>query len=222
MKKLIFVTGNKSKFQDVQRYLKHIDSNIELQMEDLDVPELQSLNVEKIAKEKAAYAWNILKKPLIVDDGGIFIEQYNQFPGALSKHVVKGIGLAGIWKLAENNPRAHFMCCIAYQDETDKSYVFTGTCPGKIIPPVGAIRNPDFPYTDIFVPDGSEKTYAQLREDQQAASFSHRRLAVEQLDVFLRNHSMPDASECTLCNHIGLNFSKVKEPRSKKNRDLPF
>ncbi len=185
MQTLTFVTGNKSKFEDMQRYFKQINPMIELVMCDLHVPEIQSLDIEKVAQAKAAYAWEKLQRPLIVDDGGVFIECYNRFPGTLAKYVVKGIGLEGIWRLAEKDPRAYFLACIVYQDEPGVSHIFSGICYGKFIKPDTAIRNPEFPYQEIFVPNGAHTTYAQLREEGKVDSFSHRRMAIEKMNEFL-------------------------------------
>lgn len=83
--KLLFVTGNSSKHKFAQHKLTPY--KIELIQKDLDLKEIQSDSIEEIAQFKAAQAFIILKKPLIVSDHGWSIPALKGFPGPYMKYV---------------------------------------------------------------------------------------------------------------------------------------
>ncbi len=81
---LIFVTGNAKKYSEVKRMIL---PEITLLQEDVDVDEIQTRSLHKISADKAMKAFEKLKKPLIVEDTGCYMGDYDEFPGALSKFV---------------------------------------------------------------------------------------------------------------------------------------
>lgn len=187
IKDLTFVTTNSQKFQDVKKYIEKLDPSISLHQEDIDVVEPQSLDIAEIAIFKAKYAWNCIKKPLIIDDGGIFIQKYNNFPGAISKWVSKGIGLEGVWLLAQENPKAYFKSIIAYIDSFENFKLFIGSTAGEIVKPKGPAKNLLMPYTEIFIPEGSNKTYAEIKGGPDEDKYNHRYKATEELVKWLKS-----------------------------------
>ena len=74
MKELYLITGNKSKFEEAREILK--DTDIELKQEKIDLIEIQSIEQEQVVIDKAEQAFQKLKKPVLVDDTGIFFEEY--------------------------------------------------------------------------------------------------------------------------------------------------
>lgn len=68
-------------------------------------------NIADVSKYKAMEAFKILKKPILVEDGGLVIEALNGFPGPYTKYVLSTIGINGILKLmnGENNRAAKFV-----------------------------------------------------------------------------------------------------------------
>lgn len=179
MKRILFVTGNNGKFEQVSRWVKELNPSIELEQINLDIPEYQSLDITYIASNKAAHAWEILKKPLVVDDFGVYLESFNQFPGPLAKFVYEGIGLEGFWKLAKENPKGSFASCFVYIDQNGKKNIFQGSSQGNFIELKKEVLDVDLPYTYIFVPNGTTKTLAQLKGTSDDKKFNHRFKAVE-------------------------------------------
>jgi non-canonical purine NTP pyrophosphatase (RdgB/HAM1 family) len=176
---LYYVTGNAGKFEEVSEFIKRRAYGIVLKQADLDLEEIQTLDQKGIAIRKAQQAWSIVKKPLLVDDAGIYFEQYHRFPGTLTKFVYEGIGWQGILKLMSDDHRATFLLYLVYCDGPDSYQVFEGTCPGKIVEPKEFIAHPGLPYDDLFVPNGTHKTYAQMRGTQELDQYAYRLLAVE-------------------------------------------
>lgn len=182
---LIFVTTNSQKFKDIKLDIESLDNSINLEQAPLDLLEPQSLNLEEVAIFKAKEAWKLVQKPLIIDDGGIFIEQYNKFPGTLSKYVFQGIGLEGIWKLAQDDPRAYFTSCIVYIDASDNFKVFSAITRGTLVKPKSELQNKEMPYREIFIPEGSDKIYSEITDLKERHKYSHRHKALKELVKWL-------------------------------------
>jgi XTP/dITP diphosphohydrolase len=184
---LLFVTTNTGKFQEVQRWLAKWAPDIQLEQAALDIPECQSLDVYEVARGKALHAWQCLQKPLLIDDGGIYLERYNNFPGTLSKYVYQGIGFEGIWRLAHDDPRAYFLSCIVYTRGPDNYQVFDGICNGMLINPTGVqITHKQLPFTDIFVPNGATQVFSMLKNTVQEEEFNHRAIALKKFVVWFK------------------------------------
>ncbi|ACE06007.1 hypothetical protein Aasi_0606 [Candidatus Amoebophilus asiaticus 5a2] len=178
---LTFVTGNNGKFKEVERYINELAPTITLKQAAIDLPECQSLDIRTVALGKAQKAWELLQAPVLIDDGGIYLERYHQFPGTLSKYVYQGIGLNGIWLLAKEDPRAYFLSCLVYITSPTDYHFFEGICQGIMIEPVNEVLDSHLPYTYMFVPNGQTKTMAQLRNTEAEKEFHHRLKATKQL-----------------------------------------
>ena len=66
----------------------------------------------------------------------------------------------------------------------EKEYQFEGICKGQIT--ASEIGTNGFGYDAIFIPEGSNKTFAEMSLDEKN-KFSHRKKAVTQLITFLKN-----------------------------------
>lgn len=184
---ITIVTSNHGKFEEIKRYLTLLAPTITIEQADLEVPEYQDMDIQGVAIGKAEYAWNIIKKPLLIDDGGLYIEKYNRFPGAFSKYVFEGIGLEGIWLLAQDDPRVYFLNCMVYKDSEDTHHIFEGMNKGRLIAPTGiTMAHKQLPFRSIFVPEGYSKTIDELWLEKQDHTMNHRYKAVEKLVKFLK------------------------------------
>lgn len=185
VREITYVTGNPGKFNEVSTFINDYGSNIILKQQDLDLDEIQSLDQKKVALHKAQQAWNMLKKPLLVDDSGIYFDQYYKFPGTFTRYLFECIGLDGILRLVQQGDPATFFLFLVYVDERGLSHVFQGECKGTIIFPPEQIAPKGFPYDDLFLPVGSEKTYAELRkEDPKSLYFCRLRALKKFLEWF--------------------------------------
>lgn len=174
VREIYFVTGNSRKFEEVKKWLAELDPFIDLKQADIDLPEIQSLDVEEVAVLKAKEAWKLIQKPLLIDDGGMYIDHYNKFPGTLSKHVFQAIGLEGLWLLAKDNPRGRFANCLVYATSENDHHIFYGVSHGTIIDIAGREYDKKMPYTYVFIPDGTTKTFAQIRGTDEEKPLHHR------------------------------------------------
>lgn len=80
---LICATGNMQKFGIGQAILK--DLGIELTQLPVDIDEIQGEDPERVLRDKAIKAYEIIKKPLVVSDDWWDIPALRGFPGAYMK-----------------------------------------------------------------------------------------------------------------------------------------
>lgn len=185
LKELYFVTTNPRKFNDIKGWLAQLAPEIELKQVFLELPELQSLDMHEVAYHKARHAFSVIQKPLIVDDSGLYLERYNNFPGPLSKYVIQGIGLEGFWLLAKDDPKVHFANCIVYID-TITSKLFEGITHGLLIEPKPR-NNKDARFVDIFIAEGADCPFSQLKGTDLERDLHYRYKSLKQLVEFLKS-----------------------------------
>jgi len=146
------------------------------------------------------------------DDSGLCVDALNGEPGVESAYYAgpQGDGAANLAKLVrvmrdvrdvpdmpatsnapatpdapdENRARAaHFVCVLVLISPSGEEHVFEGRCDGHLA------REPrgggGFGYDPLFVPDGFEKTFAELGEAEKN-DLSHRARAWRQAEAFLK------------------------------------
>lgn len=168
--RIAFVTSNEHKAREASDILEGL---AEIEHVPLELPELRSESVTGIAAGKAAYAFSILKRPVISDDTGFFIPALQGFPGTCAAYVQNTIGNSGILTLLAGyaNRSAWFETGIAYHDDACKE-VFSGKIYGKIVLPRGC---GGFGYDPIFEVGG--KTLAEMSETEKN-QISHRAIGL--------------------------------------------
>lgn len=179
--KIYFVTSNKGKLKEFQEKLKNID----IVIEHIKIPyiEIQSDSLEEIAKFGAEFLADKIKKEVIVEDSGLFIDKLKGFPGPYSKHAFLTIGCRGIIKLLEDLDRkAHFESVIGYCKPNEKAVAIKGICNGKIAKEERGNRG--FGFDPIFIPDGAKLTFAEMTTKEKNL-FSHRGKSIEGFIKFL-------------------------------------
>jgi len=165
---LFFVSSNTHKFTEAQRILSNLGLDISLFKTTLE--EIQSNSLSEIATRKALDAYSKVKKPVIIEDDGLFIDSLNGFPGPYSSYAYDTIGNKGIMSLLENieSRNAKFVAIIAYCNGVDDIQLFESSIPGKISL---SIEEGGWGYDPIFIPDGESKTFANVSDKDK---FSHR------------------------------------------------
>ncbi len=201
---LFFVTSNKWKFAEVKNLIESLTKGkIVLKQADLDIPELDSADLTAISQDKAIKAFKQLQKPLIVDDSGIYFDEYNSFPWSLAKRVFKWLGFKGLHRLLKDakNKKWKFITVVSYLApgmETPISFqwVLTGEHDFSWIEPYlnkwfdklpleERQKVQSLPYKYIFKPDGFDKFYFQLNLEE-SQKVSQRAQAVKKLVEYLK------------------------------------
>ena len=124
--KVYFATSNKGKVQNAQDSL--VAFGIEVEQIEMDLIESRAEDPAEIALEKAKQAYKELKRPVIVEDSGFFIEALDGFPMTHIKFSLKTLGITNILKLLKGvtNRRAEWRMTLAYVSgkETFKTFTF--------------------------------------------------------------------------------------------------
>ena len=169
--KLAVVTSNPHKAKEVAAFF---DGALEVEHVQLECPEFRHSDVGEIARGKAQFAWEHLKRPLIVDDTAFSVKALQGFPGPYAAYVLDTLGYRGILRLLEGveDREASFETAIAYADG-DGIRIFRGRIDGIITPsPRG---REGFGYDPIFEVEG--KTLAEISLGEKSR-ISHRARAL--------------------------------------------
>jgi XTP/dITP diphosphohydrolase len=176
-KKIVLITTNPGKVVEIQEHLKKFD--IEVVGKHIEIPEIRSDDQEEVAKEKVKLAVKTVGEPVISEDTGIYFEAYKNFPGTNSKWLINKVGYEGVLKLLEGKSRkAYFKTVIAYCEPEGNVQTFTGICKGDIIVKIRGKPHPRLPYDSIFVPEGKDRTFAEMTIEERN-QLKHRAKAAE-------------------------------------------
>jgi len=178
---IYYATSNRDKFAIAQNYFSQQCPEILLTQYEVDLPERQTHDQAAIAREKAHAAWKLLQQPVLVDDGGMYFDAYDNFPGFMTRYTYYALGLKGIFKLLEENNQASFRLFLVYCDAPDSMHEFLGEKHGAIVPPQKPIPTTcKTPWNYLFVSDGCDKPYAALSLKEQTPQTSFRLAALDQ------------------------------------------
>lgn len=180
MKKIVMATGNKGKIEEAQAIL-----NMPLEIVQIEVDEVQSMDLAYVAKRKAEEAYKALQRPVIVDDVGVFIDAWNGFPGPFAKYILDSLGNKRILELLENEKNRNVIVksAIGYHDGS-KIHVFIGEVRGKIASEERGAQG--WGFDPIIIPNGQTQTYAQMGLLGKN-KLSHRKKALDKLRKFLNS-----------------------------------
>lgn len=163
MERIFFATGNEGKLAETRP--KFEERGLELEQVEVDVPEIDAMDVEEVAEQKARdslEASDIQDEMLIVEDTGFFVESIGGFPGAEAAFFAGTAGAEKVLNLLEDEDdrSAYFKTAIAVI-EKDNVEIFTGKMKGRVPENKTGSSHPHLPYNSYFVPEGEKKSLAQ-------------------------------------------------------------
>lgn len=187
--KIYFVTTNPEKLNEAKLVLN--ESGYEVEGIEFDFTEPTDGDIESIAKSKLLQITSKLgsKKPIIVDDSGIFFEAYNDFPGILTRRIFDKIGYRGVKNLLQNeNRNAYFYGVIAFM-WNDEIKLFNGKTHGSISENINInlTEGLRFPFDPIFIPVGENITFLEMTIEEKL-KYSYRKKALDQLCKWLNTN----------------------------------
>lgn len=184
-KEIVFATNNAHKLSEIKKIMGD-EWNV-LSLSDIgcheDIPETAD-TLRGNAEIKARYVKEHYGYDCFADDTGLMVDSLGGEPGVYSaRYAGPGHDSAANMKLllekmtGKTNRKAHFSTFIVLiQGESIKE--FEGRVDGTIL---DSPRGSDgFGYDPIFLPDGFNKTFAQMTADEKNA-ISHRGRATEKL-----------------------------------------
>jgi len=189
MNHLIFATNNKHKIDEIRTVIGSKFNIITLAEAgiNIDIPEPHD-TIEENAAEKSTFIYNLTKKDCFGEDTGLEVEALNGEPGVKSARYA-GEGRSSLDNInrvlqkleGSSNRNAQFKTIISVIINGIQTQ-FEGICKGRIIEELKGTDG--FGYDPIFIPDGSNKTFAEMTMEEKSI-FSHRRKATDKLIEFL-------------------------------------
>jgi XTP/dITP diphosphohydrolase len=190
---LVFASNNPHKIKEISSIIGHgfrIASMGDLSIDD-DIPENEP-TLEGNALAKARYINALTGRDVFADDTGLEVEALDGKPGVHSARFAgenkdSGANIARLQSLLEGklNRKARFRTVIALIWKK-KEYLFEGIINGEIIEE--ARGQEGFGYDPVFVPEGMNRTFAEMSLGEKN-TMSHRARAFEKLRDFLASNS---------------------------------
>lgn len=192
MKKIYLSTGNKGKVSEIKEILSDLNYDVysksELGINEDAIEDAETLEGNSLIKAK------FLKKYtddiVMSDDTGLFVNSLDGKPGVYSAR------FAGdecddyknrqklLSDLKDKDDRcAYFETVITIIDLNGEIHQAKGRVDGKIL--LEECGDNGFGYDSIFMPDGFEKSFAQMR-DSEKNQISHRKRALENAKIILK------------------------------------
>lgn len=191
--KIVFATNNEHKLKEIREILGDKFEIVSLKDIgcDVDIPETGN-TLEENAHQKAEYIFDHYHLDCFADDTGLEVEALDGAPGVHSARYAEGTdhdSEANMNKLlkeldGKENRKARFRTVIALiQMESDnprcsREYRFEGIVDGSIATEKSG--NEGFGYDPVFIPEGYDKSFADLGEEIKN-TISHRARAVAKL-----------------------------------------
>lgn len=190
MDQLIFATNNQHKADEIKVVLGNLFAISTLKEAgiDIDIPEPHD-TLKANATEKSLTIYKLTGKNCFSEDTGLEVPGLNGEPGVKSARYAGEGRLfdANIDKLLDkmaalSNRQARFRTVISLI-LNGREIQFEGICEGAIIKERRGGQG--FGYDPIFVPAGSEKTFAEMSIEEKN-HFSHRKKAMTKMIAFLK------------------------------------
>lgn len=189
--KLVIASHNAGKVKEIAALLApHGIDTVSAAALDLPEPEETGTTFVMNAELKARAAADLSGLPALADDSGLCVEALNGDPGVYTANwaetpsgrdwaqAMRRVEDALAAKGPDASRDAHFVCVLALAWPDGHVEWFEGRADGTLTwPPRG---NVGFGYDPVFVPEGHDRTYAELDPSEKHA-ISHRAAAFRQL-----------------------------------------
>lgn len=195
MIRIVFATRNRGKLKEISALMSGLP--IEM-LSAFDFPELPEVDedgetLEENALKKARALFSATHLPALADDSGLEVHALDMRPGVLSaRYAGEDVSykanneklLLELRNVPASRRGAQFRCVAAFVAKGLEKTA-TGICPGRII---DALRGEGgFGYDPLFVPDGHDKTFAELPLEVKN-TISHRAKAFGMMKEFLAGY----------------------------------
>ena len=189
--KIVLASSNIHKVQEINEIVR--DFAPDLSLEFILPPEgfnpiEDGETFEENSYIKAHSAWELGKTWTLADDSGLCIDALGGKPGIYSARYAETPKLRIERVLRElegvENRSAHFSCAMTLLNpKGETEFNFQGICSGEIIKEARGVNG--FGYDPIFMPEGYNKTIAELSEEEKN-KISHRGNALRAVLDYLR------------------------------------
>lgn len=192
---IVAATHNKHKIEEISAIIKKFGLEL-ISEEEAGLPQLEieedGSSFEENSFKKAYEIMKLCGRATLADDSGLMVDYLGGAPGVHSARFAgdkaddtrNNDKLLSLLANVETKERtAKFVSVITLVYPSGERLVARGECPGRILlEPAG---ENGFGYDPLFVPDGYDKTFAQLSADEKN-QISHRAAALRELERLLR------------------------------------
>ena len=191
---IVAASRNRHKIEEIEAITKKFGMRI-ISRDEAGIPPVEieedGQTFEENSFKKASEIMKLCGQITLADDSGLMVDYLNGAPGVYSARFAGEDGKDAknnekLLKLMEGVPAdkrtAKFVSVITMVYPDGTVLTARGECPGTILTaPAG---DGGFGYDPLFVPEGYEKTFAQLTADEKNA-ISHRAVALVELERLL-------------------------------------
>lgn len=166
MSEVVFITGNQFK---ADYFAKLMGLPIEHQKVDLD--ELQSLDLHEIVEHKVRQAYDVVKKPVIVEDVSLEFTALGGLPGPFIKFFIEHTGLEECCRMLDGfaDRSATIRCTFGYYDG-QRLELFDQAMPGRISDhPRG---ESGWGFDKYFIADGTDITRGEMTPAENERTYA--------------------------------------------------
>ena len=186
--KIVLASSNPHKVKEINAIISGIDIEFVLPPAGFD-PIEDGETFEENSLIKARAAWELSKTWTLADDSGLCIDALGGAPGIHSARYAE-TPQARIDRVLNEmqgvkNRSACFKCCMTLiNPQGEVAFSYTGVCEGSIVEIQRGVNG--FGYDPIFLIKGSDRTMAELSEDEKNR-ISHRGRALNAVLKYLKN-----------------------------------
>ena len=178
--KIYLVTKNQHKVQEISTVMKEF--GIEIEQTHEEKYEDKDMTLNEVAEYNVKLFYKKYKKPIVVDDTGVFFKAYPNFPGNQPKRYFQELGYPGLLKKLEGkNKEAYFKTVVGYYNGANLktvSGIFECTVDDKV-------NDPDvdvLPYERILMVNNKPLSKFSRKDKNK---ISHRAIAFRKLGEWL-------------------------------------
>jgi XTP/dITP diphosphohydrolase len=188
MEPITFITGNPGKVNLLKQYL-----DFPVVHTSIDLVEVQSLDLTTIVEYKVKEAYRQVGGPVLVEDTSLRFCALGRLPGPLIKWFLTELQTDGLCRLLDNYTDRSAVAEVLFGLYDGRSFqTFSGRVEGAIALAPRGSRG--FGWDAIFVPDGFDKTWAEMTDEEAHAS-SMRMIALRKLEAYLKTSADSNRGE---------------------------
>lgn len=127
---ITFATSSKGKVSWLERALATVGlHDVRVDMKSMELVEIQNWELAEISLNKARQAYEQTTSPVLVMDGGLYIEELNGFPGPFGSFMIEHMGVENMARMAQGmkNRTCAFRNVVTYMDGPDSYQQFNDT-----------------------------------------------------------------------------------------------
>src|SRR3990167_10399476 len=177
LKNLIVVTSSPDKLAEINEIL-----GTSHKVSTLDIPEIQSLDLDEVIENKAKSAYQKIKKPVLVEDVSFEIKAFGGLPGTFIKFFLKTLGTEGTVAFVKGEDTTTKVTDAVAIFDGKNLKIFKGTIYGTLSPKNRGEYG--FGFDKVFIPAGYNQTLGEMPPDVKN-QISHRAKVLRKVKRYL-------------------------------------